>query len=294
MKPQSPKKLTASQQNRRAFTLIELMIAIVIILILLGLLIPAIGGVRLTAQKAAVRTEITNMEAAITAFNADFGMDPPSSIVLWETQAGWNSDLRSKNLIRKMWPQFSFSKQRDFNGDSIYSDSSNKALNAGECLVFFLGGVWDSSGKVPNGFSKNPSDPFIVSSAGGGRMGPYFEFDASRFVDSDKNQVMEYKDTFPGQQKPYLYFSSYGGRGYRITDEVTGTEMQDVYRQGADPTTPPPTNDVPFKAKSYQIISPGVDSQYGTGGIYNPDKNFPANRTAEADNVTNFVGGSLK
>lgn len=193
-----------------------------------------------------------------------------------------------------MWPQFNFSKIRDYNGDSSSTDSDYLALNAGECLLFFLGGVLDSSGKTPNGFSKNPADPFQIASAGGGRMGPYFEFDSNRFVDSDGNGVNEYKDSFPGQQKPYLYFSSYDGRGYRIAAEVSGTDMTDVYRQGKDPSTTPPTNDPPFKAKSYQIISPGADSEYGTGGIYAPDKNFPATRTAEADNITNFVGGSLK
>ncbi|MCA9014718.1 MAG: prepilin-type N-terminal cleavage/methylation domain-containing protein [Planctomycetaceae bacterium] len=293
MKRRSPQNNTASQQNRRAaFTLIELMIAIVIILILLGLLIPAIGAVRLRAQQAQVRTEIGNLEAAITAFKADFGMDPPSGITLYENQAGWNSDTRSKNLIRGMWPQFDFSKNRDINRDSDSTDSFT--LNAGECLVFFLGGIWDSTNKTPNGFSKNPADPFIVSTAGGGRLGPYYEFNISRFVDIDNDNAPEYLDSFPSQQKPYLYFSSYDGRGYRIADEVVGTGMLDVYRQGTDPTVTPPTNDVPFKAKSFQIISPGADFQYGTGGIYNPDKNFPANRTEEVDNITNFVSGSLK
>lgn len=298
MKPQSPKKLTASQQNRRAFTLIELMIAIVIILILLGLLIPAIGSVRLAAQRAQVRTEISNMEAAITAFKADFGIDPPSGIVLHETSAGWNSDQRSKNLIRKMWPQFNFGLARDINKDG--STAGNTPLNAGECLVFFLGGIWDTSGKTPNGFSKDPANPFSVADAGGGRLGPYFEFDNGRFVDTDGDSAPEYLDSFPSQQLPYLYFSSYDGRGYR-TDEVTGTGMVDVYRQG-DPTDNPPTTAIPFKQKSYQIISPGADFQYGSGGNYDPDKNFPSrnpptylyDRTVEADNVTNFVSGSLK
>jgi len=292
MNLRSPKAPAASQHNRRAFTLIELMIAIVIILILLGLLIPAIGAVRLRAQQANVRTEISNLEAAITSFKADFGMDPPSSITLYEAASGWSGDQRSKSLIRKMWPQFNFMLDRDINNNGDLTEVFQ--LNAGECLVFFLGGVWDNTNTAPNGFSKNPANPFAIATGGTNRQGPYFEFDAGRFIDTDTDLVMEYKDSFPSQQKPYLYFSSYDGRGYRVTSEVTGTGMTDVYRQGEDPTTTPPTNDVPFKAKSYQIISPGADFQYGTGGIYNPDKNFPANRTVEADNITNFVNGSLK
>ncbi|QDT23839.1 prepilin-type N-terminal cleavage/methylation domain-containing protein [Gimesia chilikensis] len=294
MQKRSPKAPSASQHNRSAFTLIELMIVIVIILILIGLLIPAVGAVRLRAQQQQVRSEIGSLEAAITAFRQDFGMDPPSGINLYETSSGWASDQRSKGLIRKMWPQFDFSLGRDINKDGTVSTGAagQIPLNAGECLVFFLGGIWDVSGKTPNGFSKNSANPFAVANAGGGRLGPYMEFDTSRFVDIDSDGAPEYLDSFPSQQKPYLYFSSYDGRGYRVS-EVTGTGMVDVYRLG-DPTTPPPTNDVPFKAKSYQIISPGADFDYGTGGNYDPKRNLPGNRSAESDNITNFVNTSIQ
>lgn len=306
MQKRSPKAPSASQHNRSAFTLIELMIVIVIILILIGLLIPAVGAVRLRAQQSNVRTEILSLEGAIAAFKQDFGMDPPSGIVLYESgSATW--DQRSKGLIRKMWPQFNFGLDKDINGDGDVTDVI--ALNAGECLVFFLGGV---SEQTPDGtfrvfgFSKNPARPFLnpghtsadpgytasLTATNSGRLGPYFEFDNSRFVDTDGDLSPEYLDTFPSQQKPYIYVSSYGGRGYRVAD-ITGTGMTSVYFQG-DPSTAPSTNSTPFKPKSFQIISPGADYQFGTGGNYDANKNFPAGRTVEADNITNFVSGSLK
>ncbi len=300
MKRRPPITLSASEYSRRAFTLIELMITIVIILILIGLLVPAIGAVRLRAQQSQVRSEISNLEASIASFKSDFGMDPPSGIVLYEDNAGWSTDPRSKGLIRQMWPQFDFTITRDINKDGSITGGSagGTPLNAGECLVFFLGGVWDTSGKTPNGFSKNPANPFAVSTAGGGRLGPYYEFDNSRFVDTDGDKAPEYLDSFPSQQLPYLYFSSYDGRGYR-SSEIIGTGMDNVYHQGdpAHGTTLGPA----FKSKSFQIISPGADFQYGTGGNYDPDKYFPGenlptykDRTVESDNITNFVSGSLK
>ena len=293
MKRRSPQTLTASQQNRHAFTLVELMIAIVIILILLGLLIPAIGAVRLRAQQSQVRTEIANLEAAITSFKADFGMDPPSGIVLYENQSGWNGDQRSKGLIRRLWPQFDFSLSRDINRDSDTSDSFE--LNSGECLVFFLGGIWDTTNKTPNGFSKNPANPFTVANGGTNRQGPFFEFNSSRFIDIDGDNAPEYLDSFPSQQLPYLYFSSYDGRGYRLSELPVipglGVNVQNVYHNG-DPSLS--TLGPVFKPKSYQIISPGADNQYGSGGNYDPNKNFPSGRTVEADNITNFTDGSLK
>ncbi|WP_339733555.1 prepilin-type N-terminal cleavage/methylation domain-containing protein [uncultured Gimesia sp.] len=291
MKRRSPQTIKASQQTRRAFTLIELMIVIVIILILLGLLIPAIGAVRLRAQQAQVRAEIANLEAAITSFKTDFSMEPPSYINLHEAgSATW--DQHSKSLIRKMWPQFQFGLDRDINNDGDETDSFE--LSAGECLVFFLGGVFDSTNKAPNGFSKNPADPFSIASGGTNRQGPYFEFDTNRFTDIDGDEAAEYKDAFSSQQLPYLYISSYGGRGYRTAElpsiPALSVNVKNVYHQGTpgDPLGPA------YKPKSFQIISPGADSQYGTGGNYDPDKNFPSGRTVEADNITNFTGGSLK
>lgn len=293
MKSQSPKNLTASQQNRRAFTLIELMITIVILLILIGLLVPAIGGARQRVQNANVRADITKFETSIAAFKQKFGIVPPSYIVLYENAGDWNSDPRSKNLIRQMWPQYDFAS-RDLNGNSTTGETIT--LNAGECLVFFLGGIWDSSGKTPNGFSKNPANPFTFTNAGGNREGPFFEFDIGRFVDTDSDNVPEYLDSIPSQTKPFLYFSSYDGRGYRDAD-ITGTGMSHAYYPG-DPTVALPTpRPVAFKPKSYQIISPGADNEYGVGGYYDPDKNFPVtptNRQAETDNITNFTAGSLK
>ncbi|MFK7777969.1 MAG: type II secretion system protein [Gimesia sp.] len=305
MKSQSPNILKASQQNRRAFTLIELLIAITIIALLLGLLFPAIGSVRLAAQRAQVRAEISNLETAITAFRADFGMDPPSGIVLQE-DGGATWDQRSKGLIRKMWPQFNFGTDKDINGDGDANDTIT--LNAGECLVFFLGGVYEKTtdGKFRvYGFSKNPARPFLnpgssvtaLSASNSSRLGPFFEFNNSRFVDTDAATAPagefapEYLDSFPSQQTPYMYLSSYGGRGYRSTDLPPG--FISAYREG-DPTVAPTNSDQPYKSKSYQIISPGADNQFGTGGNYDTNKNFPIGRTVEADNITNFVSGSLK
>ncbi|QDU53039.1 prepilin-type N-terminal cleavage/methylation domain-containing protein [Gimesia panareensis] len=317
MKNRSPNAPSASQHNRRAFTLIELMIVIVIILILIGLLIPAVGAVRLRAQQANVRAEITNFEAAITAFRQQFGMDPPSGIVLHEAaNASW--DQRSKGLVRKMWSQYNFGLACDINGDGDTTDTI--ALNAGECLVFFLGGVYEKTSDGyfrVYGFSKNPARPFLnpghdpgdpgyvandgFSAANTGRLGPFFEFDASRFVDTDAasappgENAPEYLDSFPSQQRPYIYLSSYDGRGYRTAD-IAGTGMSSVYYQG-NPSSAPSNNSTPYKSKSYQIISPGADYQFGTGGNYDPNKNFPAtpvDRTMEADNITNFVSGTLK
>ena len=66
--------------------------------------------------------------------------------------------------------------------------------------------------------------------------------------------------------------------------------MQDVYRTDSSP------NAKPWKPKGIQIISPGIDHDYGFGGFFDTEsaelKSNP-HRKAEFDNVTNFAVGIL-
>lgn len=315
---------TNRSHRRNAFTLIELLIVITIIGILVGLLLPALSSVRTRVRQTQVRTEISQLDNAIGAFKNRFGIEPPSQITLYETATtGWSTDANSRSLIRQIWPQFNFDLTHDIDGDG--TPNGPFTLTQGECLVFFLGGLPNPS--IVNGatvfsvsgFSKNPANPFT---RGGTREGPFFEFQSNRFSDLGQAGFPEYKDSFPGQTKPYLYFSSYDGSGYR--EYLTGVVPYDfsptvtvppvpilAYRQGvAMPTA------TPFKSKSFQIVSPGQDYKYGVGGPYAPGTSDPlpvwtvntttvpgwagsvftvaaTDRDAERDNITNFSNGVL-
>lgn len=52
----------------------------------------------------------------------------------------------------------------------------------------------------------------------------------------------------------------------------------------------------PYNPNKFQIISPGVDGTYGTGGLFVPGKAScfsGAARDPERDNLTNFHSGRL-
>ena len=292
------------ESTHRGFTLVEILIAIVIITILIGLLMPAISGVRMRARITQVKADIADLETAITQFKVTYGVEPPSRITLYppNSAALWQADPRSLGFIRRMWPQFNIASS---GGAAAWPTAVT--LNGSECLVFFLGGVRDGARLV--GFSKNPLTPFAV---GGNREGPFYDFDGAydtttstsrwtgRFVDVNGNGAPEYVDAFPGQTMPYVYISGYDGRGYRV--EVNPTPpptwrntdglpaMPYAYYQTFDATDP--SASAPYNANKYQIISPGPDMQYGTGGLFDPD-NGSALSTADRDNITNFHGGML-
>ncbi|HBN75994.1 MAG TPA: hypothetical protein DD473_09275 [Planctomycetaceae bacterium] len=277
-------------QNRRhsGFTLIELLVAISIIALLAGLLLSGVGSGISSVNKAKAANELRSLETALASFHSEFGMYPPSAITLHEAPAGWNGDARSKNLIQKLWPSFDFTITRNINSDNSTDVSID--LNGAECLAFFLGGIPQSGALI--GFSKNPANPF--SRTGNNRTGPFHEFIASRFVDKDSDDIPEYVDTFAGQTSPIVYFSSYDGRGYR-SSEITPLLANGIYRQGkeTDPTMGQPDDTTPWKEKTFQLISPGQDGLYGTGGYYSPDDTSGLSEE-DADNLTNFTTGTLK
>ncbi|WP_373649194.1 prepilin-type N-terminal cleavage/methylation domain-containing protein [Schlesneria sp. DSM 10557] len=302
--------------RRGGFTLIEIMIVIVIIAILVSILLPTVQSARTRARVVQVKTDISSIEGGISRFRVDFQIDPPSSLVIYESAADWSANatvpavVKSRALIRQLWPQFDFSINRDINFNGSAEDSF--LLAGAECLVFFLGGVPrlnDENGNnvrdpgetlTLSGFSKNPLNPFAV---GGNRQGPFYEFLPARLLESPSNLgFFTYKDPLPNQRAPYTYLSSYGGTGYRLADLGTGG-LSYWYIQGTN------YKSTAWNATKYQIISPGSDGQYGAGGPYLTSTNSSsdplpgwdlngqtittAQREAELDNITNFSSGRL-
>lgn len=69
-------RTTMNTSSRRAFTLIELMVVITIIGILIAILLPVIGAVFTSGEKAQARTEVMGLEAAVRKFYDDYNKFP--------------------------------------------------------------------------------------------------------------------------------------------------------------------------------------------------------------------------
>jgi len=322
------------QQPRPGFTLVELLVVIVIIGILVALLIPAVTNAIKRAREAQVVAEISGIDSALVQFQSRYGVNVPSFLVLYEQGDGTGSDpsweadsasalpspqdnyrRTSRAFLRQVWPDFDFSYAAsstpgaiDLNGDGDNTDAI--ILNGTECVVFFLGGVFRrgvTAGALEDdvqiGFAANPQFPFDQVSTNN-RVGPFVTFDNARYTDVDNDEVPEYRDQLPGQLRPYIFCTSYDGRGYQPfglngtsndgDDEILQSGgnvlIGDLYRQ--DDGNPAPTSLGPYlNANSYQLISPGGDDyEFGVGGEYNGQK---AVQTNSRDNITNFKGGRL-
>ena len=135
-----------------AFTLVELLVVIVIIAILAGLLVPAIGMARSAALRFRIAAEIQNLEAGFEAYKLKFTDYPP--------------DFSDRDLVRRhiytAWPNIDGAEltrvERVFwrypNAAAGTANYHHSNVNPAEALAFWLGG-----------FSTNPQRPF--TGAGG-------------------------------------------------------------------------------------------------------------------------------
>jgi type II secretory pathway pseudopilin PulG len=128
-------------------------------------------------------------------------------------------------------------------------------LDADEALVFVLSGI------------KN--DPVFPLSGGGAALKGY-EFREERFVDPDGDGFRSY-NAAAGIPAPYLYFDS---RNPAPTFAAANGTTFTAYSVG---TT----------YKPYQIVSAGLDGDFGTGGVGTAGP-FPP---VEQDNLANFTEG---
>ena len=193
-------KSPGPRRRPSGFTLVEIMVALVVVGLLAALLLPALASGLRSAKRAAVKAEISALAQGMADFKAKFGDYPPSRIYLSED--GWfpiNSTVlvsslmeptadtvttditvgklaqRSISALRRFFPKVTFSTNQavftsgsttwyDFNGNGVF-DSKPYILQGHECLAFFLGGIpLNSNGTYSmTGFGSNPSNPFTNS-----------------------------------------------------------------------------------------------------------------------------------
>src|ERR1700686_5060813 len=83
--------------SRNAFTLIELLIVISIIIILMGLLFPAFRGAQDQAKKVQAKNDLTQIVTAVNAYYTEYGKYPP---VATDDDAAITNNAELFNILR--------------------------------------------------------------------------------------------------------------------------------------------------------------------------------------------------
>ena len=183
--------------NSDAFTLIELLSVMVIILVLAGITVPIVSSARTSAKKGVTSAQIGQLELALKQFESDFGVFPPDSYISTDTPIS-------------------------LGGIDIPVDPEDDIGTGTKCLVFFLGSTFTFSSTDFNGVY-GPYIEFKKSQLTG--TGVDFADDPAELFMEGVNgtrEVFQFKDPF-GEY--YIYNSS---------SPSNNTASFDIYSFGAD------------------------------------------------------------
>ena len=242
-----------SRAARGGFTLIELLIVTMIIGILMSIIISAAVQVRRYARELAIYNELMELHSAIEMYKQRYGGYPPN---LTATQNEIDRHLR------KAFPRMRSDQQ-----------GIQRGGDAAEALVVWL-----------SGYGPNPRNPFAENA----KRDPLYAFDETR-LRRENGKVRYYPRDV---NEPFVYFhhASYnqiefqsttgeGGKLLPYTRDLNegetdqgGTSGENSDRKYVNPDT-------------FQIISAGLDNDYGNGGSYPSGKGY---QLGDRDNITNF------
>jgi type II secretory pathway pseudopilin PulG len=284
--------------RRSAFTLVELLVVITIIIILMGLLTPVVMIALANAKEARIKLEIATMDGAFKAYKEKRGSYPPSDFTNIGTAklVGGNLNYTPPSSsshpqldalamhLSKAFPRCNIQTEIAaiiVSNPNYPSTSAPAPVSPSQAIYFWL-----------SGFCTDPEHPISgLLAAGTTREAPFFEFDRARlsFTGLPATAAPCYcaADT-PGV--PYVYFASQnylthaasiysGPSSFNAIGNKTGYPMTPydtaVWGQGGTGILRPYAADAyvknqapaPVNPNSFQIISAGLDMAFGGGGV---------------------------
>lgn len=236
--------------RRRAFTLVEMLVVILIMSILVTLVTLGVTRAMRYASEVGTKTEMAQIEQALGVAALDLGRVPyiPSVLYLWPDQAAAMANINAEtNPATKSFKQMSLRMVKQMFPNWTSASWGTQALDATQAYVFILGGKGGTEG-----FSATGTDPFA---SGGKRKGPYFNFKPERLNAS----TLKYKDYWDGNLLVVYSMQMVAGG----TIPVAGTETPANFpgRAFAGGTVGSPAK--PYMPKGYQIFSAGKDGAFG-------------------------------
>lgn len=222
----------------RAFTLIELMVVVMILSLLMTILIPTIGPMLQSIQKAKTRARIISLQGAADSYQAQHGMYPgQEDLDIW----GASEEVA---------------------GDPKYTGT--------QVLAAHLFDYYDDTPGATDPYANcNLDNPEPKTSYGHYEPGMLDDFPpVSGTGDDIKNCI---SDTF-STPHPIVYYPSGSGQGpaqfaYALNQQLTGKGRASKFTSFITDDslrTPSGASETPFKNGMFLLISPGPDSAFFT------------------------------
>ena len=287
--------------NRKAFTIVELLIVVTIIALLLGILLPSVAAIRAKAKETAQKAQFATIEMALEAFKQDYGDYPPSDLSTSSDYCGaqelseallgldlmgfnpnsnWQAldgayDSTTANLQARKGPYLELAKTNVFTLRKLFNNTGTLAPDTNViCDVFKVRKTSDndSTGKpimagAPILYYKANTanktiDPNYVSASNLFTGRTYNYLNDKPLIDLGKLTV----NGSSGLAHPFAYPV---GADYPVfySDKYYYTPGTTYGGSGIgygirDPRIPNPVR--PYRPDSYILISAGPDGYYGT------------------------------
>jgi len=209
-------KAISASRVKQGFTLVELLVVIAIIGVLVGLLLPAVFGVRARFNRASVKFEVQALNDAVANYRSKYGDYPPDGsswqVVESHLRKAFPNILQSElNLLNPTATAAqagSVAVTRNDNDTTVASLApiNYRVMDPAEALVFFLGGFSSDSQRPFTG----PGGPFVASTVSGqglqyngSRQNPMYEFPSNRLtLDSSSGALVSTDETVFGEGIP--------------------------------------------------------------------------------------------
>jgi len=319
--------------RRGGFTIMELLVVILIILILMGLLTAAIQKIWAKIDEVRTGTEIDQMTQSAEAFRTSLGRQPPGRIRLIEipTAAVYYDpanvfDMFSVQYLQAIFPGIYICVGVPGPGNPSHTHNWDGSLDAAgvptpvpgdqfvlegdECLVYFLGGipVIDANGVIgPSGFCTDKTNPTLPT-PGRNRIW-FFEFKSDRLILTSRRPNNRFAVFVDRWNMPYLYFQARYGSANNYAC-FASTPVVGAQNDCPTATGFPAVNFNPYyktatsagatsfyvfhRPDSFQIVSAGPDQNFGVGGQFDPSNpEVTLVNRFDRDNFTNFYSGPL-
>lgn len=265
---------------RRAFTLLELLVALAIVGILVSLALPAAASLRSRANDAAIGREISALRSAVIAYKAELGDYPPSMGEDYSPANRYRTICEQH--LRKCYPRLTQPAK------TYFYDYIAPELDQDESLVFWLS-MTTVDPRDPFPTAVINGNPVPKSWPGGGSRRVFFDFRQDQFWDNPADA-----DDIPAYLAPHCKGTTFvhiDARFYtmHLTPASAAISAVQPYfdEQG-----------MPLHPTTFQIITAGQDGEFGAlfDAIADPTlkKQFPSGinlADGDLDNLTDFSEG---
>ncbi|MCP4259011.1 MAG: type II secretion system protein [Planctomycetes bacterium] len=270
------------KRKRTGFTVIELLAALGIIALMIGILIPALNLVRSKAKEAKQKAQFMTINLALAAFKSDYGDYPTSD---W-TPAQFTGDYCGAQKLAEAlvgWDLLGFHPRSDFRsngrndiGEYVYDANNPVYLNQrkgpylenatssifrlGNISAFYPGLYNNTAPLAPNTFvlcdafvAKKVSFPNGKSYKAGAPILYYRANTSGKTI----HELYNVRDNL----QITLIKQSEDGKYHPLTEQ--NNAYQYFYNYIMDPKIT--ARPWPYRPDSYILISAGADGLYGTG-----------------------------